>query len=60
MFEKVIKAIEPFALTLVALAGASQAGWVDFSNDKVVGILVFGFGIMLIIAHIARQMKSGK
>ncbi len=55
-YNKVIEAIEPFGLTLIVLAGASQSGWVKFSNQEAVGVVVFGFGILLIINHVVKRL----
>ncbi len=58
MFEKSIEALEPFALTLTILAGATLTGWVNFSNKYVVGVLVVGLGILLFISHMVRRLKN--
>lgn len=60
MFDKIIKAIEPFGLTTIILAGASMAGWIDFSNDGLIGIIVVGFGILLVLNHILIQIHIKK
>jgi hypothetical protein len=52
MLDKFITAIEPFALTVIVLAGASLAGWVTFTNTKVVGIAAVFCGILLIVRHV--------
>jgi hypothetical protein len=57
-FEKFVTAIEPFALTLTAIAGASLAGWINFSNKYVVGVSVFGFAILLIVKHVFTQVRD--
>ena len=58
MFEDILEAIEPFALGLVLFAGASLAGWANFTNPYPVGVAAFAFGILLIIAYIIRRVKS--
>lgn len=60
MFEKLITAIEPFALTLIIIAGASLAGWIDFSNKYAVGVATVFFGTMLVVKHVYSQIKVNK
>jgi hypothetical protein len=58
MYEKTINAIEPFALTMVILSGANQAGWVQFTNSGIVGYITVLVGVMLVINHIVRQVST--
>lgn len=58
MFEKTIEAIIPFGLTLIVFAGTTLAGWTTFTNPKLVGILAVGFGVLFIVAHVAKQITS--
>lgn len=58
MFNKLVTAIEPFAFTLVILAGANLAGWVEFSNRDIVGIVVVFFGSLLIVKHIVGHITA--
>lgn len=58
MFNKLVTAIEPFAFTLVILAGANLAGWVEFSNRDIVGIVIVFFGSLLIVKHIASHLTE--
>jgi len=60
MFEKFVSAITPFGYTLILLAGASLAGWVDFSNKYIVGIGVVTFAILFIVVHITQQLRKEK
>jgi len=60
MFEKFVTAIEPFALTLIVIAGASLANWIEFSNKYAVGVIVVFCGILLIVSHIVKQIKLNK
>lgn len=60
MFERIIKAVEPFGFTLIVLVGASLAGWVNFSNQAPVGVTVFGFGILFMVNHIVIRVKEQK
>lgn len=60
MFSKLVTAIEPFAFTLVILAGANLAGWVEFSNRDIVGIVVVFLGSLLIIKHIGSHLVQDK
>lgn len=56
--EKFVTAIEPFALTLIVISGASLAGWIHFSNQYIVGVATVFFGILLTVKHIALQLKD--
>lgn len=58
MFEKLVTAIEPFALTLIVISGASLAKWVNFSNTYVVGVATVFFGILLTVKHVVLQLKD--
>lgn len=58
MLDKVTTAIEPFALTVILLAGASLAGWVSFTNKHVVGIATVFCAILLIVNHVFRQVTK--
>ncbi|RTL04872.1 hypothetical protein EKK58_09620 [Candidatus Dependentiae bacterium] len=60
MFDNFITAIAPFGYGLILLAGASLAGWVNFSNKYIVGVAVVGFGILFIVNHIYKQLKQDK
>lgn len=60
MFNKLVTAIEPFAFTLVILSGANLAGWVEFSNRDIVGIVVVFFGSLLIIKHVVGHITEDK
>lgn len=59
MLEKVVTALEPFALTVIVLAGASLAKWVTFVNTYVVGVATVACGILLIVNHVYKQVASG-
>lgn len=60
MFNKFITSIEPFALTLIVLAGMSLAGWLQFTNHAIVGVATVFVGVLLVIRHITLQMSSNK
>lgn len=60
MFEKFIKAIEPFALTVIILAGANLAGWLKFSNSYIVGVATVLCGTILVVNHVVYQLSSPK
>jgi hypothetical protein len=59
-FERFIGTIEPFALTVIILAGANLAGWVTFTNNYWVGISTVFCGILLVVTHIVSQMSLQK
>jgi hypothetical protein len=58
MLNKFITAIEPFALTIIILAGASLAGWVTFTNHYVVGVATVACGILLTVNHVYKQLSK--
>ena len=60
MFSKVTGALEPFAFTIIILSGASLTGWVEFSNHYIVGIVTVFCGMLLVVNHIATQVKKPK
>ena len=60
MFNRLVTSIEPFAFTLIILAGASMAGWVQFTNNDIVGIALVFFGSLLIIKHIWAHIQADK
>lgn len=60
MLNKLITAIEPFALTLIILSGASLAGWITFSNSDIVGIVTVFAGVLLVIKHVTQRVKEIK
>lgn len=60
MFNRLVTAIEPFAFTLIILAGANLAGWVDFSNRDIVGIVIVFLGALLVVKHVGLQVTRDK
>lgn len=58
MLSKIIETIEPFALFVIILAGASLAGWVQFSNQYVVGVITVAAGILLVLGYSIKQFKT--
>jgi hypothetical protein len=60
MFDKIATAVEPFALTMIVLAGANMAGWVSFTNVRMVGLVTVGSGVVLIIKHVAQRLATEK
>lgn len=60
MFNKLVTAIEPFGLTAIILCGMTVAGWIQFSNDDIVGIVTVFFGSLLVVNHIAKQIAKPK
>lgn len=58
MFQKIINSIQPFALTIVILAGANLAGWIKFTNNYVVGVATVFCGVLFTISHIVRQLSD--
>ena len=58
MFEKLTTALEPFGFTVIILAGATLAGWVEFTNSYVVGVATVGFGILLVVKHVVLAVQS--
>lgn len=58
MLNKLVTALEPFAFTIIILAGASLAGWVQFTNRDIVGIVTVFCGVLLVINHVAKQITN--
>lgn len=58
MLDKALSAIEPFALTVIFLAGASLAGYVKFTNGKMVGEATIFFAVLLIIKHVVGRITE--
>lgn len=65
MFEKIVTTLEPFALTMVILSGANQAGWVQFANHAgwvqfanhaIVGYSTVFVGVALVVSHVTKQV----
>lgn len=59
MYERIVTAIEPFALTLIILAGAQLSGWMTVTNGKMVGYATVFFGVALVLNHIVKQVQKG-
>jgi hypothetical protein len=58
MLNKITLSIEPFALTIIILAGASLAGWVNFSNGRIVGDATVFCGVLLTLNHVVKQFSN--
>ena len=58
MLDKLVNAIEPFALTIIILAGASLAKWITFTNTYVVGVATVFCGILLVVNHVFKQINT--
>lgn len=58
MYEKIVTTLEPFALTMIILSGANQAGWVQFTNRDIVGYATVLIGVALVINHVVRQVTQ--
>lgn len=60
MLDKILNAIEPFALGVIVLAGASLAGWVTFTNAHAVGVAAVFCGILLIGKYLIQSVRNQK
>lgn len=61
MFDKIMDAITPLALTLIVLAGMSLAGWVQFTSGAyIVGIVTVFAGILLLVTDIWKKVRPEK
>ncbi len=58
MLEKIITALEPFAIPLVIFAGASMANWVQFTNSYTVGVATVFAGVLLMVKHLLVQITN--
>lgn len=60
MLDKIITALEPFAVTVIILAGASMTHWVQFTNTYAVGVATVFCGILLMLKHLIAQITTKK
>ncbi len=58
MFERLVTAIEPFALTVVVISGLVLAGRVKVADSGIIGMVTVFVGVALIIVHVVKQFKS--
>lgn len=60
MFEKFVTAVEPFALTIVVIAGLVLSDRIQVADRVIIGYAAVFIGVGLIIVHIIKQMKTSK
>lgn len=60
MFEKIVTAIEPFALTVVVIAGFVLCDRVQVADRVIVGYATVFVGVSLIIVHVVKQVRISK
>jgi len=60
MFEKIVSAVEPFGLTMVVIAGLVLSNRIDVVDRDIVGYATVFVGVLLIITHVVKQIKSQK
>jgi hypothetical protein len=58
MFEKIVTALEPFALTMVVIAGLILTNRIQIIDHGIIGYVTIVIGAALIIVHIGRQIKT--
>jgi len=57
MFEKIVKALEPFGLTIVIFAGLVLADRIELADRVIVGYATVFVGASLIVVHIINDIK---
>lgn len=60
MFEKIVKAITPFGLSLVAISGLALVGRVPVVDRTVLGYATIFVAVILAIVHVASEVRSPK
>lgn len=58
MFEKVTTTLEPFALTMVVIAGLVLAGRIEVADRGIVGYVTIFVGVALILVHVIKDLKT--
>lgn len=58
MFEKIVKAVEPFFYTVVIIGGLILTNRMQVADRVIVGYVLIGVGISLVVVHITRQIKT--
>ena len=57
MFEKIVKSLEPFGLTVVVFAGLVLAERIELADRVAVGYATIFIGASLIVVHIINDIK---
>lgn len=58
MFEKLVTALEPYALIMVVIAGLVLTGRIEVVDHAIVGLVTVFIGVGLILIHIWKQVKK--
>lgn len=58
MFRKLTKALEPFGLSIILLAGLSLTGRLPITDHVILGYVTIFVGASLIVVHVADQMSN--
>jgi hypothetical protein len=58
MFERLVTAIEPFALTIVVISGLVLSGRVQVADRGIIGMVTVFIGVALIVIHIFKEVKN--
>ena len=57
MFERIVKALEPFGLTVVIFAGLVLAERIELADRVIVGYATVFVGASLVVVHIINDIK---
>lgn len=57
MFERIVKAVEPFGLTVVIFAGLVLSGRIDLADRVIIGYVTVFVGAALVIVHVINDIK---
>lgn len=60
MFEKITKALTPFGLSLIVIAGLTLVGRVPVVDRVILGYATIAVAASLIVVHVAGELKSEK
>lgn len=60
MFEKIVTALEPFALTIIVIAGLVLSDRIQIADRGIVGTVTIFVGVSLIIVHVVKQVATAK
>lgn len=58
MFERIVNAVEPFALTMVIIAGLILSGGIKVANSHTVGYATIFVGVCLVIVYIGKELRN--
>jgi len=60
MFERFIKAIKPYALSIIVVAGLALVDYLPVVERKALGYAAIVAAFLLIVFHFVEQLQEGK